>query len=134
MLKEVKFLLFLLMFLMNWQATRVAAKESALCELPAQQTFRKNLIELGDLACDGFLDCVLILKFPKQYQNTKFKKISLMPDKDTNAIMPNLLTSEVNNHLSSYLYGSQDFLTSLRFQIVYEPINGCSFWSTLVLE
>ncbi|MFT4630822.1 MAG: hypothetical protein ACI9WC_002866 [Arenicella sp.] len=134
MLRDVKCLLFLLVFSMNWPVSGVTAKESTLCELPIQQTFRKNLIELGDLACDDFLDCVLILNFPKQYQNTQFKKISLMPDKDTNAIMPNLLTSEVKNHLSSYLYGSQDFLTSLRFRIVYEPIEGCSFWSTLVLE
>jgi hypothetical protein len=52
----------------------IAAKESTLCELPAQQTYRKKLIELGDLACEDFLDCVVILNFPKQYGNTRFKK------------------------------------------------------------
>lgn len=134
MFKEVKYLLFLFVFAMGCHATVIYAKKSTTCELPEEETYRADLIELADLACDDFLDCVLILNFPKEYQNTQFKKISLMVDGDNNGFMPALLTSEVKDHLSSILYGSQDFLTSLRFRIVFEPVKGCSFWSTLVLE
>lgn len=133
MLKDVKHLLFLLVFSACSHTSLSYANKDAACELSEQETFQEGLIELGDLACDDFLDCVLILNFPKEYQNTEFKKISLMVD-DNNGLMPALLASEVKDHLSSILYGSQDFLTSLKFRIVFEPVKGCSFWSTLILE
>lgn len=133
MLKHVKYSLFSLIFIACSFASLSYANKGAVCKLSEQDTFREGLIELGDLACDDFLDCVLILNFPKEHQNTKFKKISLMVE-DDNGLVPALLASEVKDHLSSVLYGSQDFLTSLKFRIVFEPVKGCSFWSTLILE
>jgi hypothetical protein len=105
------------------------------CHLSKEAMFRPDIIEFGDFNCVDDLDCGLVIYFPKEYENTRFLEIRLLESNDPNqGLIAPLLTVDEGSRLASHLSGSAKFLTNLKFQITYEPSQGCSYWSTLALK